>query len=133
MTLRWRPRSGAQRTGSTPRARLSGAALRLDPSRRSRLRINRGRGSPRSAASAAHVAAAYQTKVVAEMRLETARPVALPRGLPLRRVLDRRRGEMIERDVLPVAGAPEAACAQHARHGRERGDVLLVVPLVELG
>src|SRR6266404_8930108 len=32
--LRWRPRPGAQRTGSTPRARLSGAALQLDPSRR---------------------------------------------------------------------------------------------------
>src|SRR5258706_11819690 len=30
--LRWRPRPGAQRTGSTPRAWLSGAALRLDPS-----------------------------------------------------------------------------------------------------
>ena len=31
--LRWRPRPGAQRTGSTPRARPSGAASQLDPSR----------------------------------------------------------------------------------------------------
>jgi hypothetical protein len=30
---RWRPRSRGQRTGSTPPARSSGAALRLDPSR----------------------------------------------------------------------------------------------------
>ena len=33
--LRWRPRPHAQRTGSTPRVRPSGAALQLDPSRRS--------------------------------------------------------------------------------------------------
>ncbi len=33
--LRWRPRPHAQRTGSTPRVRLSGAALPLDPSHRS--------------------------------------------------------------------------------------------------
>ena len=32
--LRWRPRLDAQRTGSTPRARPSGAASQLDPSRR---------------------------------------------------------------------------------------------------
>ena len=31
--LRWRPRSGAQRRGTTPRARLAGAASQLDPSR----------------------------------------------------------------------------------------------------
>ena len=31
--LRWRPRPGAQRTASTPRARPSGAASQLDPSR----------------------------------------------------------------------------------------------------
>ena len=33
--LRWRPRPRAQRTGSTPRARTSGAASQLDPSHRS--------------------------------------------------------------------------------------------------
>ena len=32
--LCWAPRPGAQRTGSTPRARLSGPASQLDPSRR---------------------------------------------------------------------------------------------------
>src|SRR6266852_5947845 len=32
---RWRPRPHAQRTGSTPRVRPSGAALQLDPSHRS--------------------------------------------------------------------------------------------------
>src|SRR5262245_16187707 len=71
--------------------------------------------------------------MVAEMRLEAARPFALPRDLPLGRFLDRRRGEVIERDVLPVARAAEATCAEHAGNGREGWDVLLVVPLVELG
>src|SRR6516162_2317076 len=37
--LRCRPRSGAQRTGSTPRARPSGGALQLNPSRRSRRQL----------------------------------------------------------------------------------------------
>src|SRR5262245_2719822 len=41
---------------------------------------------------------------------------------------------MIERDVLAItAGAAEAPRAEHAGHCGERGDVLLVVPLVELG
>src|SRR5262245_15635276 len=71
--------------------------------------------------------------MVAEIRLETARPFTLSRDLPFRRFLDRRRGEVIERDVLPVAGAAKAARAEHAGNGGERRDVLLVVPLVELG
>jgi hypothetical protein len=48
--LRWRPRSYAQRTESTPRVRLSGAASQLDPSRRPSRRFSDGllgrRGSP---------------------------------------------------------------------------------------
>src|SRR5213594_316798 len=88
----------------------------------------------RSASGAADVAAAHEPQMIAEMRLQAARPLALPRRLPLRRLLHRGRGEVVERDVLPAAaGAPEAASAQHAGDGGERGDVLLVVPLVELG
>src|SRR2546428_9694124 len=37
---RWRPRPHAQRTGSTPRVRPSGAALQLDPSHRSSQRVS---------------------------------------------------------------------------------------------
>src|SRR5207247_10026592 len=37
---RWRPRPHAQRTGSTPRVRPSGAALQLDPSHRSDQRVS---------------------------------------------------------------------------------------------
>src|SRR5438477_1424109 len=72
--------------------------------------------------------------MIAEMRLETARPFTLPRGLPLGGLLHGRRGEMVERDVLPVvAVAAESTRPEDPRNGGERGDVLLVVPLVELG
>src|SRR5262249_6938359 len=87
----------------------------------------------RSRLRAAYVAAADQAQVVAEMRLESARPVALPRLPPPRPLPDVGRRQMIERDVLPVAASPEATRAEHAWHRGERGDVLLVVPLVELG
>src|SRR5258706_10606095 len=88
----------------------------------------------RSVPRAARVPAAHDAEVIAEMRLEAARPFTLPRDLPLRGFLNLRRGEVVERDVLPVAArAAEAARAEDAGDGGERGDVLLVVPLVELG
>src|SRR5215467_5978064 len=82
---------------------------------------------------AADIAAQDQPQVVAEMRLEPAGPVALTRLLPLGRLLHVGRRQVIEGDVLAVAGAAEPPGAEHAGHGRERRDVLLVVPLVELG
>src|SRR5947209_9772802 len=42
--LRWRPRPHAQRTGSTPRVRPSGAASQLDPSHRSSQSVLPGAG-----------------------------------------------------------------------------------------
>src|SRR5262249_59925411 len=66
------------------------------------------------------------------MRLQPAGPVALARLLPLRRLLHLGRRQMIEGEVLAIAGAAEAAGAQHAGYGGERRDVLLVVPFVEL-
>src|SRR4030095_9899271 len=72
--------------------------------------------------------------VVPEVGLKAAGPVALTSLLPLRRLLHLWLWQVVERHVLPVtAAAPEAASAQHPGHGRERWDVLLVVPLVELG
>src|SRR5215467_6429313 len=79
--------------------------------------------------AAAPVAAKHEAQVIAEVRLEAARPVTLARRLPLRRLDHIRSGQMVERHVLPVATrAAEAARAEHARHGGERGDVFLVVP-----
>ena len=67
------------------------------------------------------------------MRLEPARPLALSRALPLRRLHHVRIREVVKGYVSAVsAGAPEAARAQHTRHRAESRDVLLVVPLVEL-
>src|SRR5213592_4400411 len=86
-----------------------------------------------AASAALHVATQHEPQVITELRLQPARPVALPRLLPLVRLHHVRRLEMIERHVLPIAGAAEAPRAEHARHGGERRDVLLVVPLVELG
>ena len=46
--LRWRPRPGAQRRATTPRARSSGAASQLDPSPRSSFRRSSRHPWPRS-------------------------------------------------------------------------------------
>src|SRR5262245_36166864 len=86
-----------------------------------------------AALGAADVAAQDEAQVIAKVWLQSAGPVALARLLPLRRLLHVGRRQMIEGDVLAVAGAAEAASAEHAGHGGERRDVLLVVPLVELG
>src|SRR5215831_618017 len=86
-----------------------------------------------AALGAADVAAQDEAQVIAKVWLQPAGPVALARLLPLRRLLHVGRRQMIEGDVLAVAGAAEAAGAEHAGHGGERRDVLLVVPLVELG
>src|SRR5580765_5058190 len=67
------------------------------------------------------------------MWLQPARPVALARLLPLGRLLHLGRRQVVERHVLAVPGAAEAPGAEDAGHGGERRDVLLVVPLVELG
>src|SRR5437867_11583198 len=89
-------------------------------------------GLPIRGLAAADIAATHETQVIAKMGLEPAGPVALARLLPLGRLLDLGPGEVIERDVLAVAaGAPEASRGQNARHGAERGDVPLVVPLAE--
>src|SRR5262245_61478286 len=82
----------------------------------------------------ASIAAAHQPEMVAKVRLQPARPVALARLLPLGGLLHLGSGEMIERHVLAVAArAPEAARGEDAGNGAEGRDVLLVVPLVELG
>src|SRR5215470_7374211 len=86
-----------------------------------------------AALGAADVAAQDEAQVIAKVWLQPAGPVALARLLPLGRLLHVGRRQMIERDVLAIAGAAEAAGAEHAGHGGERRDVLLVVPLVELG
>src|SRR5438270_206671 len=83
--------------------------------------------------AAPRVAPQHQPQVLAEVRLQAVRPVTLARLLPLRRFHDGGPGQVVERDVFPVAGAPEAASAEDTGHGSEGGDVLLVVPLVELG
>src|SRR3989442_6855671 len=68
------------------------------------------------------------------MRLQPARPVALPCLLPLGRLLHLGRGEMVERHVFAVtAGAAEAAGAHGAPDGAEGRDVLPVLPLRETG
>ena len=72
--------------------------------------------------------------MVAEPRLEPARPVARACLLPLRRFDHRGAGQVIQGHVLAVAaGAAEASRAEHAGDGGQCRDVLLVVPLVELG
>src|SRR6266511_1854506 len=72
--------------------------------------------------------------MVPEVRLEPARPFALSRLLPLRRLHHVGMRQVVEGHVFPVAtGAAEASRAEDARHGAEGGDVLGVVPLVELG
>src|SRR5262249_21607257 len=81
----------------------------------------------------ADVTPADEPEVIAELRLQAARPLAGARLLPLRGLDALRPRQRIEGDVLATAArAAEAPRAQHARHGGERGNVLLVVPLVEL-
>src|SRR6266498_2254744 len=93
-----------------------------------------GRKARRRFLATAHVAATDEAEMIAEMWLQAARPVADPRRFPRAGLLHLRHGEVIERHVLPVAaGAAEAAGAQDARDRAERRNVLLVVPLVELG
>src|SRR6267142_462097 len=87
----------------------------------------------RAALGAADVAPQHQAQVIAEVWLETAGPVALARLLPLGRLLNLGRREMVERHILAIAGPAEPPGAEDARDGGERRNVLLVVPLVELG
>src|SRR5712691_8566679 len=84
--------------------------------------------------AAANVATADEAQVITEMRFQAACPVAFPRLLPLGRLLHLGRGEVVERHVFAAAAAAtETTGAEDARDGAERRDVLLVVPLVELG
>src|SRR5712691_8246762 len=84
--------------------------------------------------AAASVATADEAQVIAEMRFQAGCPVAFPRLLPLGRLLHLGRGEVVERHVFAAAAAAtETTGAQDSRDGAERRDVLLVVPLVELG
>src|SRR6266436_7213470 len=79
------------------------------------------------------VAAEDESQMIPEVRLEPARPLALSRLLPLRRLHHVGIRQVVEGHVFAVsAGAAEASSAEDARHGAEGGDVLLVVPLVEL-
>src|ERR1700675_5116562 len=96
----------------------------IPPSRSARRKGDRRSTRPKAATgrlATPHVAAADEAEMIAEMRLQAARPVADPRLFPRGGLLHLRRGEVIERHVLPVAaGAPEAAGAQDAR-GRAEG------------
>src|SRR5438093_11286557 len=110
-----RPGTGRSSCSTTSRRRSGSTGCR------------RSRSRPRASASpstAANVPAQDEAQVIAEVRLQAARPVALPRLLPLGRLLNLGCGQVVERHVLAVAaGAAKAPGAEDTRDGDRKSVV----------
>src|SRR4029077_11566570 len=131
----FRQKSSVTAAGSAMRWRTKAVGHSFSRNRRALVRSSSCSSvKPISILSGAPVTTAVEPQHVAEMRPQTLRPRRVRGFAPFGRARHLGRGKMVERDVtLGGAGTAVATGAQGTGHRAERRDMLLVVPLVEVG